>query len=110
MQKAFEPKPAYIEVHHAAEEIRELIFTMSMCLSEEECRGMKRAQAFIADYLFDIDTVKTRDASEVVLCKDCTYCHSDRAGNIGCFHYKRYGTPAAEIQPDDFCSYGSLGE
>lgn len=110
MQEAFKPKPEYVEVHYAAEQIRELMFTMSMCLSEDECKGMKRAQRIIADYLMALDTVKTRDASEVVLCKDCTYCHSDRAGKTGCFHYKRYGTKAAEIQPEDFCSYGRLGE
>ena len=50
-QEVNEPKPAYVEVHYAAKQIRELLFTMSMCLSEEECKGMNRAKELIARYV-----------------------------------------------------------
>lgn len=50
-QQANEPKPAYVEVHYAAKQIRELSFTMSVCLSVEECKGMNRAKELIARYV-----------------------------------------------------------
>lgn len=100
----------YLNKRQTQQEIRELMFTMSMCLTKEELRGMRRAQEIIAKYLDALPKVTTRKADEVVLCNDCTYCHKDRAGNMGCFHYKRYGTAAAEIGPNDFCSYGRLSE
>lgn len=45
------------------------------------------------------------DMVPVLYCKDYRYCHYDRVGNIGCFHYRNYQTPGAEIKPYDYCSY-----
>lgn len=50
-QETDEPKPAYVEVHYAAKQIREMPFTMSVCLSVEECKGMNRAKELIARYV-----------------------------------------------------------
>lgn len=100
----------YVDKRKFIQDILDIQFTMSMCFTEQELHGMRRAQRILANLAERQPTVTTRNADEVVLCKDCTYCHSDRVGNIGCFHYKRYGTEAADIKPDDFCSYGRLSE
>lgn len=52
-----------------------------------------------------VENIPAADVESVVYCKDCTYCHYDRAGIIGCFHYRNYQTPGAEVKPYDYCSY-----
>ena len=58
-----------------------------------------------------IHMLPAADVRPVVLCRDCQYCHTDRAGNIGCFHCLHYQTNwGGKIQPNDYCSLGRKRE
>lgn len=60
----------YITRKEAIDEANGSPFTMSMCLSEQECVGMQRAQAVIAKRL---ESISAADVVEIIRCKDCIY-------------------------------------
>ena len=74
----------YIEREALIETTRETPFTMSMCLTVEECKGMNRAREILAD-IFEIlpaaDVAPVRHGRWIPYnVKDCLYvcseCHS----------------------------------
>jgi len=93
----------YIDREVLIKTTRETPFTMSMCLTVEECKGMNEAREILAD-IFEI--LPAADVAPVVRCKDCkhgTRLVCDLAGNEGieC----RHGNIAHRL--DWFCADGA---
>lgn len=96
----------YIEREAALEEANGFPFTMSMCLSEQECVGMQRAQAIIAKRIIALPAA---DVVEVVRCKDCEHYHAAKDCFGWCVNIE---SPVWDrgVENDWFCADGERRE
>lgn len=102
--------PEYIEREALIKTTRETPFTMSMCLTVEECKGMNRAREILAD-IFEI--LPAADVAPVIRCERCDnwneWDHSGHKslGNFrcSCAYWTVEDGPTFYTAPTDFCSY-----
>lgn len=107
--------PGYIDKDALIKTTEEVPFTMSMCVSVEECNGMNRARKLL------IEAFKILPAADVVPVVRCSECelwndwdHSGRKelGNFvcSCAHWSNEDGYVVYTKPDDYCSYGDPKE
>ena len=97
----------FISQEHAIREILEQPFTMSMCLSKEECHHMNQARRYVACLVATMEAEP--DVVKVVRCKDCI--HYEMGACLKIYDDGNVSKDAwQERKPEDFCSYGERRE
>lgn len=64
----------------AIDAVAELVSSMSVCISVDECHGMKRMQGMAVRALDNLPSAQP----EIIRCKDCRWGR-EACGNIECF-------------------------
>lgn len=85
-----------ISRHAAIDAVAELASSMSVCISVDECHGMKRMQGMAVRVLDELPSVQP----EIIRCKDCKHWmreYLDINGKHGCNVMREY------TAPNDYC-------
>ena len=81
------------------DDVRNTMFTMSMCVTMDELHGMRLAQQIIAK---KIETYPAANVVEVVRCGECNYSAVDYEGQRYCKLVTYYN----HVPDDWFCADG----
>lgn len=89
----------YIKRCDAIHDIEQIADTMSVCLTRDECNGMRNMKQLSIAAVFQTHAA---DVVEVVRCKDCR--HLEISGCYGECSMGRLGI----VSPEDYCSRADM--